>query len=112
MQPVSRATLCKDGHGSAVVSFVACHATTNADIEVVVAGRTIGHALHLNLAQNHSEDVENAVHRVALPMFQDATALALDVADDVFVIITSRGCGGVQTMRHTLRVRDGGVKCV
>ncbi len=112
MQPVNRATLCTDDHGAAVVSFVACHATTDADIEVAVAGRTIGHVLHLNLARNHSEGAEKAVRGVALPMFQDAAALALDAADDVVVIITSRGCGGVQTMRHTLRVRDGGVKCV
>ena len=109
---MSRATLCQDDHGAAVVSFVACHATTDVDIEVVVAGRTIGAVLHLNLARNHSEDAETAVDNVALPMFQEAAARAQDVADDVFVIITSRGCGGVQTMRHTLRVRDGGVKCV
>jgi hypothetical protein len=57
---------------------VACHATTDADIEVVVAGSTIGDVLHLNLAQNHSKDAEKAVHGVALPMFQDAAALALD----------------------------------
>lgn len=88
---------------------MACHATTDAVIEV--AGSTIGDVLHLNLAQNHSKDAEKAVHGVALPMFQDVAALALD-ADDVLVNITSRGCDGVQTMRHTLRVRDGGVQCV
>ena len=67
---------------------MACHATTDADIEVVVAGSTIGDVLHLNLAQNHSKDAEKAVHGVALPMFQDAAALALD-ADDQMCLSTS-----------------------
>jgi hypothetical protein len=111
VQPAGHISACRGHDEAVVVSFVTCHATVEAQIEVVVADKRIGPAQHLIFAPKHTAVLDAAVHQAALPMFQDALEHAHTLTADVWVVITTRGCNSTQTMQRALRLDRGVSMC-
>jgi hypothetical protein len=109
VQPAHHVTFCEEEHGGALVSFMTCHATTNANVEVRVAGQTVGDK-HLVFAPKFAIETDEVPWSVSLPMFKDAVADA--AAAHIIVVVTTTGCNGSQSMQLTIDVKQHGVfKC-
>ena len=86
-----------------------CHATTNARVELRVAGKTVGDK-HLVFTPKPAMEIDEVLWSVSLPMLKHAVADA-DTAH-IIVVVTTTGGNGSQSMRSTIDVKQHGVlKC-
>ena len=109
VQPAHHVAFCEEEHGGVLVSFMTCHATTNASVELRVAGKT-GGVKHLVFTPKSAMEIDEVLWSVSLPMLKDAVADAATA--HIIVVVTTTGCNGSQSMRSTIDVKRHGVlKC-